>query len=167
VAETQKKINQWGLETFGPCTPIEIAIRANVEMAELLSAVSNGALGSEISEEAADVAVILLQATARWDITVELPPRDFKPEVDPNTASIDVAAMAALQLAAAIQEVLSFGAPEQLTYRMASVFNCLVMLASRHGRGLSMEVDEKMRINRARTWERTKGGRFQHTEGTR
>jgi hypothetical protein len=165
VLETQAKINEWARETFGGAEPIGIAVRANVEAAELLSAVSNNAPGPEIAEEVADVAIILLQATARWDIEVRIPSVDHKAELPANVASIDFASMVNVQLAASIFEVLQFS-PVPI-YRFAIIFDVLSMLATRHGKGLSAEINAKMKINRQRTWEKTKSGHFQHTQGTR
>jgi hypothetical protein len=165
VAETQQTIDEWARSTFGDAEPIGIAVRANVEAAELLSAVSCKTPDSEIAEEVADVAIILLQATARWGVEVHLPPPEYRPDEAFNVSSIDFASMISFQLSAGIMETLQFGPVP--VHRFAIIFDVLRMLAARHGKGLLREIEAKMGINRQRTWERTKVGRFQHTQGTR
>jgi hypothetical protein len=165
VAETQQTIDEWARGTFGEAEPVGIAVRANVEAAELLSAVSCKAADSEIAEEVADVAIILLQATARWEVEVRLPPSNYAPDDNPNISSIDFASMVSFQLSASIMETLQFGPVP--VHRFAIIFDVLSLLASRHGRGLLTEIENKMNINRERTWEKTKAGHFQHTQGTR
>lgn len=57
--ETQKSISAWCNATFGRAIPLVIARRAEVEITELIEAISSGKSGSAIVEEAADVAIIL------------------------------------------------------------------------------------------------------------
>lgn len=62
----QKRITEWASSTFGEPTggPREVAIRANKEMAELLSALENGQTEIAIGE-CADVMIVLLQVMQR------------------------------------------------------------------------------------------------------
>jgi NTP pyrophosphatase (non-canonical NTP hydrolase) len=58
----QKEVWEWAVETFGYNEDIDIAIRGNKEMAELLSTIKNRPDASnDIIEECADVAFFLLQ----------------------------------------------------------------------------------------------------------
>lgn len=68
--ETQTSIAEWREKTFGPAQRGELvratrlAIRANLEMAELLDAVSQGSFGvfidrQKVIEECADVLIVL------------------------------------------------------------------------------------------------------------
>lgn len=60
VTETPLTIYQWQLNTFGEGTPLRYAIRANEEMAELLSKlVSTTTTIGEIEAEIADVFIVL------------------------------------------------------------------------------------------------------------
>lgn len=73
--ETQKTITDWSRENFGHQSPLTIALRMNVEQAELLNALgsydreSNGICSAEdldklhehAADEVADVGVMLLQ----------------------------------------------------------------------------------------------------------
>lgn len=66
--ETQESINQWQDSVFGPAelsTPARTSVRANKEMAELLSeCVATYAHPDKIIEEAADVYIVLLRLAA-------------------------------------------------------------------------------------------------------
>lgn len=58
--EDQDSIEAWRSETFGPYTNRDrLAARANVEMAELLTAIVSGATLDEIAAECADVLIVL------------------------------------------------------------------------------------------------------------
>ena len=57
MRENQKTVGDWARATFGPATPLRIAVRLNEEVAELLTKVAQGRQGVE--EEAADVLVVL------------------------------------------------------------------------------------------------------------
>ncbi len=62
MKETQASIEEWRAETFGGRpTPVNMAVRANEEMAELIRAVTNPDPPGckEIAAEAADVLIIL------------------------------------------------------------------------------------------------------------
>lgn len=71
--ETQQTITAWGVATFGPNKPLAIATRANVEMSELLNALSNLAetTDPELYEqrriacgvECADVVIMVMQVS--------------------------------------------------------------------------------------------------------
>ena len=58
--ETRQSINDWSQETFGPRFPLEIAIRMNHEVAELLSALDSGDREGALSE-CADIRIMLAQ----------------------------------------------------------------------------------------------------------
>ncbi len=62
MKETQATIEKWRAETFGGRpTPVNMAVRANEEMAELIRAVTNPDPPGckEIAAEAADVLIVL------------------------------------------------------------------------------------------------------------
>lgn len=62
----QEDINQWCEETFGPvATNLSIAVRANEEMAELLTCLNRNDNDQKAIEEAADVVICLYRLVAR------------------------------------------------------------------------------------------------------
>ena len=58
---TQEEVRAWAISKFGERGPLEIAVRGNKEMAELISAIANEQDGQDIVEECADVLVFLMQ----------------------------------------------------------------------------------------------------------
>ena len=78
----QKSITEWGSKTFGEPKggPREVAVRANKEMAELLSALEHGKYELAI-EECADVMIVLMQVMHRLggDMAVEV---DLKMDIN-------------------------------------------------------------------------------------
>lgn len=59
MRETSQSIAQWAVETFGPLRhPYRGAVRANEEMAELLTKVASGS-GQDVPGECADVVICL------------------------------------------------------------------------------------------------------------
>lgn len=58
---TQEEVRAWAVSKFGERSPLEIAVRGNKEMAELLSALANEQDGQDIVDECADVLVFLMQ----------------------------------------------------------------------------------------------------------
>lgn len=63
----QQSITEWSSETFGPRSALSTAVRANKEMAELLSALENGE--DEVAcKEVADVVIVLMQVAHRLGI---------------------------------------------------------------------------------------------------
>ena len=69
----QEKINRWARKTFGASDSLSIAVRANREMSELLTALLNEQK-AEIRSECADVMIILLQVaqTEGFDLLDEV-----------------------------------------------------------------------------------------------
>lgn len=57
--ETPATIEQWAHETFGTATPLRAAIRANEEMAELLTLLAVDPDNEKVLEEVADVHIVL------------------------------------------------------------------------------------------------------------
>lgn len=58
---TQAEVRSWAISKFGERGPLEIAIRGNKEMSELLSALQNEMPKEDCVEECADVLVFLMQ----------------------------------------------------------------------------------------------------------
>ena len=66
----QEQVWTWARNTFGPHNILDISIRGNKEMAELISSISHGRPGEEIVEECADVAFFLLQICEAHDCSL-------------------------------------------------------------------------------------------------
>lgn len=120
--ETQKTITDWSREHFGYQSPLTIALRMNVETAELLNA-----LGSH-----------------------------ERVQGGPIMDSDDLEALAAER-----DRLREHAADE-----VADVGVMLLQVAEVLGVDLLARIDRKMAKNRARQWEKTADGTFQHVEGT-
>lgn len=114
MKENQRTISDWGNQTFGPNSPLAIATRMNVEVAELLNCLQN------------------LQETEGRVIT--------------QNRLDEICAMR-----------------KEAGRECADVYIMLVQIADALGIDLHEQSDEKMAVNRNRTWERTATGKMQHT----
>lgn len=69
MAETQQSISQWASETFGePGNNLQVAIRANTEMAELLRCLATDDAHPDAGEEVADIVIVLQRLATRLGI---------------------------------------------------------------------------------------------------
>lgn len=156
--ETPSTINAWATETFGRRTPIEILVRCNIELAELLSAVHVGADLETIKDELADVNIMLSQA---FDEIGVVQRGDLETHYGQDTILSSVyrcnAHMALLmaQVNAAPDSLLARQLLEDTHQDLLAVCNILEV-------DLREVTDHKMTVNRARTWKKTESGRFQH-----
>lgn len=66
----QEQVYTWARATFGASRILDISIRGNKEMAELISSIANGRPGVEIVEECADVAFFLMQICEVYDCSL-------------------------------------------------------------------------------------------------
>lgn len=66
---SQGEITAWANHTFGDNPALEIAIRLNVEMAELLTALMNGDIEGA-QEECADVEIMLRQVAQKLNMNL-------------------------------------------------------------------------------------------------
>lgn len=72
VSETQESIRAWAEETFGTTgTNMQVACRANQEMAELLMCLSRDDNDPKAGEEAADVEIVLMRLFDRLKMTMQ------------------------------------------------------------------------------------------------
>jgi len=75
VIETQDTVSRWADETFGSGgSNASVAARANIEMAELLMALTNDDNDPKAIEEVADIVIVLyrLVARANTDLAMEI-----------------------------------------------------------------------------------------------
>ncbi len=70
MKELQKSINEWSVSTFGIESALSRALRANIELAELLCALANGR-GEEAKKEIADVAILILDVAEVLNVDLE------------------------------------------------------------------------------------------------
>lgn len=64
MKETQESISQWAETTFGPCSALSAATRANKEMSELLHKFAYGSDLATKLDEVADVAICLYRVAS-------------------------------------------------------------------------------------------------------
>lgn len=65
MQETADSIAQWIDDTFGESTRERSSVRANEEMAELLTAVHDGSPAAKVIDECADVVICLVRVCAQ------------------------------------------------------------------------------------------------------
>ena len=168
MPETQDTITAWAIKTFGPIDIQATAIRGNVEMAELGSAISNHQAAAAIRAEAADVAIVLCQVAEVLGHDVEKRGRenilaDYGVERADLLKTWTRANTALSTLLLCIKtDQLVVGAVDQW---LNVLFTELAVLCAQTGGYLWPEVERKMRVNRGRTWGRDpKTGQRQHVE---
>lgn len=155
--ETQKTITEWAEATFGKTTALDRLVRCNVEAAELISAIHNGASLDIIRSELADVYIIFLQVREALGYREPVDLYDGihgEPELE--------AAELCERLGAMMTTMLSRHAPRRYPQQVFNIESCIKLIARSLSVDLQAAVDDKMRINRARSWQRLSSGRFQH-----
>lgn len=160
--ETPETILAWGRATFGEPDLLGTLVRANLEMAELVSAISCGADVEKIAMEMADVDIVCSQAAAILDVDISI---EFTGEhvlVGPLLAMAILANsnLADIMAAVAIED------RDIILERFTDLYWCLRQLAQRYEVDLQEYRDSKMKINRARSWARAPEGHFQHVKET-
>lgn len=179
MSENQNTVAQWAQETFGNSpTSLRIAIRANIEMSELLTEVADDEW-LKVPTEAADVAIVMYRLADKLSINL-----DHGIEVLASKGRKKVDALAAVANAntvlANIQHMLSLEdrpyfythQPEpvsdqyrqqvqQISMLMAWLYVWLDEICILCGTNLRPEINKKMRINRKREWN-VRGGEGFH-----
>lgn len=132
LTENQDTITDWGRQTFGEHPPMGMAARMNVEVAELMEKLA----GSDPQlRRLVKEQIALAERISERHHWLQARGDERADEVE------DVE-----------------GAAEEC----ADVFIVLAQVASCLGGSLQVAVDQKMGVNRRRTWSRTPGGRHQH-----
>lgn len=138
--ETQRTISDWGLETFGPRSALDVATRMNIEVVELLCKLQEAtiqdeeleALLREHGKAAERICSRANELLEKWGDAMRAP---FYPKHLPGVHS-----------------------------EIADVLVVLHQVATLSGLwDIHDAVDRKMVINRRRAWAKTPAGRFQHT----
>ncbi len=70
MKELQKSINEWTVNTFGDGTALSQALRANIELGELIIALANGKI-EEAKKEIADVEILILDTAELLKVDLE------------------------------------------------------------------------------------------------
>lgn len=167
--ETPNSINTWARATFGSVTAYEAAVRANVELAELLSAVNNKASTELVAGECADVYIVVCQVPEILGKDLKSLTADLLPPGPPGLHSFQDAENITVAInvdMAFLLESLKLD-PTGVTDRAVEIhlvhlIRELERLALFFGVDLFEEVNKKMQVNRQREWAKTDGGRFQH-----
>lgn len=153
--ETQQTISAWAAETFPrPATDLRIATRANSELAELLASLTTESETlSKASEEAADVAIVLLRLLDR--IQGQYLIRDSHIGVPYSALDHAIAAHVSLNrtminVRAMVRDVLKRG---EACFWIGKTLEDLAYCCKALGSGLQVEIDAKMAINRTRKWD--------------
>lgn len=130
--ETQQTITDWVVQTFGQNGPMGRACRMNVEVAELMEKLAG--TDPHLRRLVKEQVALAERISERhhW----------LQAQGDERADQVDDVE----------------GAAEEC----ADVFIILVQVASALGGSLQVAVDQKMGVNRRRTWSRTPGGRHQH-----
>lgn len=170
--ETPASILAWSRETFGERDAVTIAARTSKEVNELLNAVLNQAAPRVIAEEVADSAVMLWQVAHLLDVNVGT--------LDTNRIVVREGEQYLILLVLKLQRrfttcmeelVLAKYAPSEAAVRsntslarniLSDVLNMLDIVAHLLAIDIGAAVTAKMKINRARNWERRDDGSFQH-----
>lgn len=167
MIETQESIVVWADETFGEAKSLfRILTRANEEMAELLVAVELEP--HKAPEEAADTAIVLLRAAHRIGLPLEIPqigkPLQITIELVPAAFAARTLAQAIAFTACAVRanEEGRESFQRHVGDRIISTILALHHVCELLGSSLQFEIDNKMQINRKRTWKRDGSGHAYH-----
>lgn len=166
MIETQGTISKWAMDTFSePSSDMRVAVRANEEMAELMTEVSklkpDFAL---IAAECADVAIVLYRLADRLKLDLEVPMREAGYYLMPKETNPRLLACVANKTMAALLRQMSVDPTASVLIEdlIASVMAGLNHVSARVGRSLPDEIDKKMTINRRRKWSKDGSGHGYH-----
>lgn len=163
--ETQDSVTRWAEQTFKfRRSNLQLATRANEEMAECLSAVCSRAPIPEIASEIADVLIVLSPLSSRFSIGIHWMPIE-KAAPKSESGNLKVAAHKAAKA-----NMLMSGLVTLLTLndshlggrvRIHKIVFELRNLANKLDIDLELAVADKMAINRRREWTERPSG-FYH-----
>ena len=146
--ETPESITEWSDATFGgDVSPLACAVRANMEMAELLAAVTQNQPVERIAEECADVCIVLWRLAKL--LAADLGPLEYyspiRERADETVKTINT------HLAATIRHVATN--PHRARECLLMTLCYIQWLATVCKFDLQEAVDAKMQVNRARQWK--------------
>lgn len=158
MTETAFTINSWAEQTFGPRGQLDAAVRANIEVAELISAIKNDKSFSFVLMELADVWIVLCQLPAMkgCDMPRTGTPREYEDSVHLIDMALSFNALFADMMQRIANGERSWDGNLYMMQRL------LLDMAIVVEGDLFWAVNEKMKINRERKWGVTKNGNRQH-----
>jgi len=173
--ETQATITAWANETFGEIpTSATLVARANEEMAELLRAVTQDDHHPKLSEELADVVIVLCRLGDRFGVDVLGQEKPFTREnwgpywlvfnatqsyYKSNAGRVADVGVRLMEL---LGDVALGWSHYTQSYSLVRVCILLHWLAREFGCDLQAEVEKKMAVNRTRVWAKTGDGHGYH-----
>lgn len=165
--ETQQTIHEWGVATFGENTALSMVVRANLEMAELISAIQNGVDIDKVALEIADVDIVMCQAAAILGLDTPSIACMFPRDPTNREKAMFWVMQANSFMSAIILGLNGWGKNlDEPQLLFDDLYQALVMASNHLASDMQTRRDEKMQINRGRSWGRTEGGHFQHVEET-
>jgi len=156
--ETPESISRWAQETFGPTPIMNIATRANVEMAELLQAVLNYDPPEDVAEECADVQIMLRQIYHAVS-----PGRDLVGFCETGSMT-GIAVLANVKMSLLVNAIAAGSGPDIIAAAVKDVSGPVASIFKRVSPMIHLEaaIAAKMEINRGRKWARASTGQMQH-----
>jgi NTP pyrophosphatase (non-canonical NTP hydrolase) len=158
--ETPESILEWSRETFGARDALTIAIRASKEVNEAMCAILNDAPLEAIHDELADCAVMIWQVASL--LGVEHRPQLSIPVAPDQVAKTITAIQLQRRFTAVLDDLAHRRGDHSVHHVVTDALKCLELLALAFGIDLDAHVTAKMRVNRARVWQRLENGSFQH-----
>lgn len=165
----QKTIHAWGVATFGEAahSSLGLAIRMTKEAVELSEYLVISNQVKKVREEAADVAIVLLQVANAMNFNVEeaLKVNHWKEifktqddEIQDEISWSNLPSKLAVDLISALFHNKSDAAKTVIIKLMA----LLSVVEEVYEFNLHQEIQEKMEINAARSWKKLPDGSHQH-----
>lgn len=166
MKETQESISIWAEETFGPDgSNARIAARANLEMAELIGALTLDDNNPKAAEEVADVMIVLCRLARRLE--TRLPAFDYEfGRIKGACTNFNIAAQASHGLARLLWSLSVSDNSHSARSWLIDACGYLGSLAKHMDFDMREEVDKKMAINRSRQWKLDNTGHGYHVRGS-
>lgn len=168
----QQTIHTWGIATFGETAHSSLGLSVRmakeaVELSEYLADTDNSQDVKKVREEAADVAIVLLQVANAMNFNVEeaLKVNHWKEifktqddEIQDEISWSNLPSKLAVDLISALFHNKSDAAKTVIIKLMA----LLSVVEEVYEFNLHQEIQEKMEINAARSWKKLPDGSHQH-----
>lgn len=168
----QKTIHAWGVTTFGEAAHSSLGLSVRmakeaVELSEYLADTDNSQDVKKVREEAADVAIVLLQVANAMNFNVEeaLKVNHRKAIFDDQDNDIsDEKSWNALpaKLAVDLVSALFHNKSDAAKTLIIKIMAVLSVIEEIYEFDLHQEIQEKMEINAARSWKKLPDGSHQH-----
>ena len=159
IIETQRTVSDWAEATFGPASSdARVAARIMEELAELLREITSEAVPSRITDECADVAIILCRLGMRRGASLS-----FTGTNSVNTL-YRLAGALSTRLGLIFYECCrgDYEASVSEIGDMQSLMGTLNSICKLYDTTLAAAVQAKMEVNRAREWALTDDGHGYH-----